>query len=106
MGIWIHDGVLFYFYRSIIITEIYPTHADIRGGTKVTIRGRNFIDSSQLQCKFDNITTLGYRINNDYMHCISPPYHTPNTTVNIQLTNNLHVWTDISSSFTLLSSCD
>ncbi len=43
--------------------KIHPKFADMCGGTKITIRGCNFIDSSQLKCKFGNITTLGYYVN-------------------------------------------
>eukprot|EP01084_Bolivina_argentea_P305214 527256_1 len=97
---WTHDGILFYFYPPIIIHEIYPQFGDMRGATKITIRGSNFIDSSQLKCKFGNITTLGYYVNKDYITCIAPPSLITNHTVYFQLTNNLFTYTNISSSFT------
>ena len=95
---WTNWGVLYYFFERIVIDEIYPEYGNQNGGTKVTIRGLNFIDSSQLYCNFYNKTVLANYINNKHIMCVAPSCITYfpgfcGQWLYVQVTNNLQDYT-------------
>ena len=58
--------------------KLAPSRGLIRGGSEITISGKNFVPSTNLACRFakQKLTPLRY-INSTHMECMTPPKTTP-----------------------------
>ena len=89
------------YYDYIPETEIYsivPTHGPATGGTEIVIRGKNFIKSSALACRFGDsevmVVPVAYYINSTMIICISPPSYFEKATL-LKVSNNRYFIDDV-----------
>jgi hypothetical protein len=64
----------FRFYHSSKVESIHPTHGPARqAGTRVTVIGENFLNSTSLRCRFESVVVPATFISSSEVHCHTPP---------------------------------
>lgn len=67
-------GYPFSFYHASRVDSIHPTYGPARqAGTKVIVRGENFVNSTALRCRFDSVVVPAVFISSSEVHCHTPP---------------------------------
>ena len=98
------NAVQYRYQAVVLVSHLTPTSGPTDGGTQVTVRGANFVDSERLQCRFVSVATASGN-NNDgeetlpepvvvpavwlsssSLNCITPP-HVDGDVV-VEVTNN------------------
>ncbi|EKX41900.1 hypothetical protein GUITHDRAFT_47343, partial [Guillardia theta CCMP2712] len=72
------------------ITSIIPSYGLEFGGTSVFLTGSNFINSTDLSCRFGSITITAVFLAPDTVFCISPA-QAPGA-VELSASNNGHIY--------------
>eukprot|EP00940_MAST-03C_sp_MAST-3C-sp2_P001609 g1609.t1 len=71
------NGVQFTFTAVEEILSVYPSRGSQNGGTEITIRGRNFIDTDTSFCRFEHGSTRSIAkatyVTSDELKCVTPP---------------------------------
>ena len=83
----VFNGGFFEFTATSSLHSISPAVGSFHGGTKVLIVGNNFVNSPDLNCKFDETTVQATFINSNELSCITPSQLSPRQSI-VQVSNN------------------
>ena len=67
------SGVEFTYDAPISVTALWPELGPQDGGTTVTLRGHNFVNSSTLCCRFGTVVVSAQLRSSTRLSCVSPP---------------------------------
>eukprot|EP00941_MAST-03F_sp_MAST-3F-sp1_P003443 g3443.t1 len=82
----------YWFYEDIKLERITPVSGPATAaGTKVTVYGRNFVNSTSLACRFGNYEVPGEFISNKEVNCYTPQSDTGLSWKDISVQANRHV---------------
>jgi hypothetical protein len=79
---------LFHYYKSPLVSSIFPFTGSEEGGTKVRIIGANFINSENLMCRFgtQSLPVRALFVHRRLIECVTPA-HLPGS-VSVAVSNN------------------
>ena len=90
----------FTFYPREYVTSVFPSRVLISGGTKIILRGGNYVFSQHLKCRFGGEkTTKATYFNTSAISCVVPPLrsHRVGDAVFVEVANNGIDFVDLSS---------
>lgn len=86
---WSASSVVFEFHQDAVVLTMEPVHGPVRGQTRVTVRGFNFVQSSLMHCKFgDLLEPMLEFVSSTEIVCMSPPRFEHAGSVSLEVTNN------------------
>lgn len=66
------------FIERAVVESIHPKSGPTLGGTLVVLQGTNFVSSPEMSCKFSYIKVPATFVDQNTLHCITPPFPSGN----------------------------
>ena len=100
----ISNSLQFTYLEQLLVYDVTPNKGIFTGGTAVTVTGRNFVDSSNLVCRFGSINVQASYINSSRISCVTPKQD-PGV-VRFAVSNNGDDLSAAVLKFTFIESCE